>query len=59
MFDRRIVVAVLVLAGLVLFSAGITPAQQATKPKDTYILKGAPIGGVKFDHKTQIGRAHV
>ena len=21
------------------------------KPKDTYVLKGAPMGGVKFDHK--------
>jgi hypothetical protein len=40
--------------------AGLTaPAvfSQAKQPKETVILKGAPIGGVKFEHKLHEGYA--
>ncbi len=38
--------------GCVLLLAGLTgQAFGQAQPRDTYILKGAPMGGVKFDHK--------
>jgi len=40
-----------VLALTLVFSAAQPLFSQAKQPKDSYILKGAPMGGVKFDHK--------
>ncbi len=41
-----------ILLGLILvFVVGSTVFAADKAPKDTYILKGAPMGGVKFDHK--------
>lgn len=39
-------------AGLLIFSAGLARLAYAeTQPKDVVILKGSPMGGVKFEHK--------
>ena len=44
--------ALAILLGLILVFVVCSPVFAADKqPKDTYILKGAPMGGVKFDHK--------
>jgi Class III cytochrome C family len=49
-----IVAAALFSAWLVV-PYGLIGAQ--TKPPDTVILKGSPLGGVKFDHKAHMERA--
>ena len=33
------------------------PALGEGQPQDTYILKGSPMGGVKFEHKLHVERA--
>ena len=40
-----------ILLGLILVFVICSTAVAQNAPKDTYILKGAPMGGVKFDHK--------
>jgi class III cytochrome C family protein len=50
----------LTLAASCCFLLALGLAGQASgqaKPKDTYILKGAPMGGVKFEHKLHTERA--
>ncbi len=42
---------------LLLTQALPAPAYGQVKPKDTYILKGSPLGGVKFEHKLHQERA--
>lgn len=51
MSKPRILFVFFLLTGLLCLSGGSSPALAQAKPKDTYILKGAPMGGVKFDHK--------
>ncbi len=46
--NRALVVVALALA--VAFGTGIAVQGQAEKAPGTVILKGAPLGGVKFDH---------
>ncbi|MBI3404145.1 MAG: cytochrome c3 family protein [Acidobacteria bacterium] len=51
--------AMAVVFGLVMMSADMVTiaAAQAKTPKDTIVLKGAPIGGVKLEHKLHATRA--
>jgi hypothetical protein len=46
-----------ILLGLIVMLVVCSPAFAAEQPKDTYILKGAPMGGVKFDHKGHMAAA--
>jgi len=46
-----------ILLGLILVFVVCSMAVAQTAPKDTYILKGAPMGGVKFDHKAHLAAA--
>jgi hypothetical protein len=48
---RRTLLALLGAAGLFLAGLQVSVVGQTPKPKDTIILKGAPMGGVKFEHK--------
>lgn len=48
---------VAVLGCLVLLLGMSSQAYGQAKPKDIYILKGAPMGGVKFQHKLHEERA--
>ncbi len=50
-------ITVAVMGGLVLLPGMSSQANGQVKPKDTYILKGAPMGGVKFQHKLHQERA--
>lgn len=50
MTNKRLLVVLTALFGLV-FAVALSTLADQPKPKDTYILKGAPMGGVKFDHK--------
>jgi hypothetical protein len=51
MLQKRAVFVLLISIALMFFFAS-KPAAAQTKPQDSYILKGAPMGGVKLDHKT-------
>ena len=47
-----------ILLGLMLvFVVCSTVFAEDKQPKDSYILKGAPMGGVKFDHKAHVAAA--
>jgi hypothetical protein len=47
-----------ILLGLMLvFVVCSTVFAEDKKPQDTYVLKGAPMGGVKFDHKAHVAAA--
>lgn len=47
-----------ILLGIVLVFVVCSTVYAADKqPKDSYILKGAPMGGVKFDHKAHVAAA--
>ncbi len=46
-----------ILLGLILVFVICSVAVAQNAPKDTYILKGAPMGGVKFDHKAHVAAA--
>ncbi len=48
-------IAVLLGLALVFVACSMAVAQKA--PQDTYILKGAPMGAVKFDHKAHVAAA--
>lgn len=46
------------LAGCLIIAGSLAvPASAQVQPKDTYILKGSPLGGVKFEHKLHQERA--
>jgi len=47
----------LILVSMALGLAIPDPAQGQSQPKDTSILKGSPLGGVKFEHKLHVERA--
>ena len=53
---RRTAHLILILTVVCGLALGVTLMGQA-KPKDTYILKGAPMGGVKFAHALHVDRA--
>ena len=40
-----------VLSSALVFAVVQSASAQAKQPKDSYILKGAPMGGVKFNHQ--------
>jgi Na+-translocating ferredoxin:NAD+ oxidoreductase RnfC subunit len=49
---KRLLLLILTALSSLLLVPGLTlQVFGQAKPKDTVILKGAPIGGVKFDHK--------
>jgi hypothetical protein len=48
---------VAILSCLVLVLGLALQASGQAKPKDSYILKGSPLGGVKFEHKLHTERA--
>jgi len=54
--NRAFVVVALALA--VAFGTGIAVLGQAEKAPGTVILKGAPLGGVKFDHPKHVKLAN-
>ncbi len=47
-FRRLVNVLLTILVVALLCAAGLS---QAKKPNDSYVLKGSPMGGVKFPHK--------
>jgi len=57
MFRRSLAVGVVLAAGVLILGLHGTAFGQAPKAKDTIILKGAPMGGVKFEHKLHEGYA--
>jgi len=57
MKKRSLLAGLAILCGLVLVVATAAPVFSQAQPKDTYILKGAPMGGVKFEHKLHSERA--
>ncbi len=56
MRNRSLLAGLVILCGIGLLLASAAPAYGQTKPKDTYFLKGAPMGGVKFEHKLHAER---
>ncbi len=46
-----------ILCGMGLMLSLAAPVYGQANAKDTYILKGAPMGGVKFEHKLHAERA--
>ncbi len=54
---RYALVAFSILGCLLLVLSSSVQASGQAKPKDTAILKGSPLGGVKFEHKLHQGRA--
>jgi hypothetical protein len=57
MRKSALLAALAILCGLGLLLGSTAPAYGQAKPKDTYILKGNPLGGVKFEHKLHTERA--
>lgn len=55
--SRRYFPAVAVALFLSLFVAVLNSNAAEKKAPDTVILKGSPLGGVKFDHKAHLERA--
>jgi len=51
-----LIVGSLVASGVLLALAGVRPAE-GVQPQETYVLKGSPLGGVKFEHKLHMARA--
>ncbi len=51
MMNKRVLFLLAVACGLLLAVQGVPSAYGQAKAKDTIILKGAPMGGVKFEHK--------
>jgi len=51
MTNKRLLTACAILFGLFLVLGGSFLSAQEPQPKDTYILTGSPMGGVKFEHK--------
>jgi hypothetical protein len=49
--NRYFLVAFVVIGCLVVTGSLSTSAYAQVQPKDSYILKGSPLGGVKFEHK--------
>jgi hypothetical protein len=54
---HTLIVSTTVTCTLLLGLVFALPAQGGVQPKDTYILKGNPMGGVKFEHKLHQQRA--
>ena len=51
-----LIVGIMITSGLLLTLAAARPLK-GVQPQDTYILKGSPMGGVKFEHKLHQTRA--
>jgi len=51
-----LILGIMIAFGLLLALGGVRPAA-GVQPQETYILKGSPMGGVKFDHKAHMTRA--
>jgi hypothetical protein len=51
-----LIFCLVVMGCLILGEAFSAPLYAQVQPKDTYILKGSPLGGVKFEHKLHQGR---
>jgi hypothetical protein len=56
-FHHSILLAALAVCGLILGVGSPYSAYAQAKAKDTVILKGSPMGGVKFEHKLHAERA--
>jgi len=48
--------AIMAASGLLLMLGAVSP-MKGVQPQETYILKGNPMGPVKFDHKAHMTRA--
>jgi nitrate/TMAO reductase-like tetraheme cytochrome c subunit len=57
MSKKSLLAVLAILCGLGLMLSLSAPAYGQAKAKDTIILKGAPMGGVKFEHKLHTERA--
>ena len=57
MSKKSLLAVLAILCGLGLMLSLSAPAYGQEKAKDSYILKGAPMGGVKFEHKLHAERA--
>ena len=57
MSKKSLLAVLAILCGLGLMLSLSAPAYGQANAKDTYILKGAPMGGVKFEHKLHADRA--
>jgi len=57
MSKKSLLAVLAILCGLSLMLSLSAPAYGQAKAKDTIILKGAPMGGVKFEHKLHTERA--
>ena len=53
---RCLRIALGILSSLVLVIGATQPGFSQAKAKDTYIMKGSPLGGVKFEHKLHVDR---
>jgi nitrate/TMAO reductase-like tetraheme cytochrome c subunit len=53
---RVLLVGSLLASGVLLVLAGARPVD-GVQPQESYILKGSPLGGVKFEHKLHVARA--
>ena len=56
MFTRKPVIPPLVASLIVLALAYAVQSADMPKPPETIILKGSPLGPIKFEHKGHIGR---
>jgi hypothetical protein len=57
MSKKSLLAVLAIFCGLGLLLSLSAPAYCQSKAKDTYILKGSPLGGVKFEHKLHADRA--
>jgi len=55
--SKRIFIAGMIIACGLLLALGAARPVEGVTPQDTYILKGNPMGAVKFDHKAHMVRA--
>ncbi len=56
--NRRNLLLILAVFGCLPVALGLSlQAHGQARPKDVVILKGAPLGGVKFEHKLHVERA--
>ncbi len=56
MTKRGLLLSVTVLCSVLLILGLSLQTFGQAKPKDTVILKGSPLGGVKFEHKLHVAR---
>ncbi len=56
-YVSKYVLLISATAAWVVLAAALPALSQTQPTKDTFILKGNPMGGVKFEHKVHVARA--